>query len=87
VAPIEPEALSSPERVFIAATLREALRVEDVLTTAGVDYFVQVEAFATSLLFGPRQGAVFYVASGQAAYCRQRLTDEGLDRGVVNEQD
>jgi hypothetical protein len=87
VAHIEPEALSEPERVYVAATLREALRVEEVLTASGVDYIVQVEEFATSLLFSARHGAVFYVATGQAAYCRHRLTAEGLARGVVDDEE
>jgi hypothetical protein len=77
--------LVDAERVFIAGTLREALQVEELLTAEGIEYAVQIEPFGTSLLFSQRNGAAFYVGSGQAAYCRQRLTSEGLGRGVVRD--
>ena len=37
------------ERVFIAARLKEAQRVEEVLTLEGVDYVVNVEPFVSGL--------------------------------------
>lgn len=77
--------LVDAERVFIAGTLREALQVEELLTAEGVEYAVQIEPFGTSLLFSQRNGAAFYVGAAQAAYCRQRLTSEGLGRGVVRD--
>jgi hypothetical protein len=85
VARIEPDELSDPERIFIAAKLKEALRVEEMLTTAGVDYAVQVEPFGTSIFFSRRHGAAFYVSSGQAEYCRTRLVAHGLARGIVED--
>lgn len=88
MARIEPEALDDPERIYIAGSLRVALEIEEWLTTAGVDYAVQVEPFARSLLFGRlRMGAAFYVTSGQAAYCRERLIAAGFAGGVVEAQD
>jgi hypothetical protein len=88
MARIEPEELRDPERIYIASTLRVAQRVEEWLTTAGVDYAVQVEPFARSLLFSSlRMGAAFYVAAGQAAYCREQLTAAGLGGGVVEAQE
>ena len=88
MARIEPEALPDPERIYIAGSLRVALRIEEWLTTAGVDYAVQVEPFARSLLFNRlRMGAAFYVPSGQAAYCRERLHAAGLGGGVVEAQE
>lgn len=88
MARIEPEDLPDPEQIFIAGSVRVARRVEEWLTTAGVDYAVQVEPLGRSLLFNTlRMGAAFYVTSGQAAYCRQGLTAVGLGRGVVEEQD
>ena len=61
-----------------------ALRVEAWLTTAGVDYTVQVESIGRSLLFRTeRMGAVFYVNGGQAAYCREQLSAAGFGDGVV----
>ena len=84
MAHIEPEQLRDPERVFVARSLRIALRAEESLTAAGVDYTVQTESIGRSLLFGTeRIGAVFYVSTGQASYSRERLTAAGLGRGVV----
>jgi hypothetical protein len=88
MARIEPDALDDPERIYIAGTLRTALRIEDWLTMAGVDYAVQVEPYGRSLLFGTlRMGAAFYVRSGQAAYCREQLMTAGLGGGVVETQE
>ncbi len=87
MAHVEPEQMRDPERIFIARTLRLALRVEEWLTRAGVDYTVQTESLGRSLLFGSeRMGAVFYVTSGQALYCRQQLTAAGLGSGVADSQ-
>ena len=88
MARIEPEALSDPERIYIAGSLRMALRMEDWLDAAGVDYAVQVEPFARSLLFGSlRMGAAFYVRSSQAAYCRTQIEAAGFGGGVVEAQE
>lgn len=88
MARIEAEDLDDPQRIYIAGSLRVALRVEEQLTTAGVDYAVQVEPYGRSLLFNRlRMGAAFYVASGQAAYCREQLVAAGLGGGVVQAQD
>lgn len=85
MARVEPEHLRDPERIFIARTLRLALRVEEWLSKAGVDYAVQTESVGRSLLFGSeRMGAVFYVTPGQSQYCRQQLTAAGLGSGVVD---
>jgi hypothetical protein len=87
MAHVDPEAIADAEQIFLARKLREARRVEDFLTDAGVDYFVEVEAYARSFLFGTiRHGAAFYVASGIAADCRRRLVDAGFGRGVIREE-
>ena len=88
MARVESEDLSDPQRIFIASSLRVAQAVEESLTRGGVDYAVQVEPFARSLLFGSlRMGAAFYVASGEAARCRQQLIAAGFAGGVVEAQD
>lgn len=88
MARIEPEEVRDPERIFIARSLRLALRVEERLTNFGVDYAVQVESVGRSLLFRTeRMGAAFYVNAGQAAYCRQQLAAAGLGPGVVESQE
>ena len=81
---LEPEDLPDSEQIFIAGSLRLARRAEEWLTTAGIDYAVKVEAYGRSFLFGTeRMGAVFYVATTQAEYCRQQLTAAGLGGGVL----
>ena len=90
MARVESEALEhhETERVFVAARLAEAQQVEDVLTHAGVDYLVMVEPFVAGIFstFRPRNGAVFYVLVTQADYCRSKLIDAGLARGVIDER-
>jgi hypothetical protein len=84
---VEPDQVRDPELIFIARSLRLSLRVEEWLTTAGVDYLVEVEPVGRSLLFGSaRMGAVFYVNAGQASYCREQLTAAGFGRGVAESE-
>ena len=87
---VEREALEyhDLEQIFIAARLSEAQRVEEVLTLEGVEYVVSVEPFVAGIFstFRPRNGAVFYVASTQADYCRSKLISSGLGQGVVAEE-
>jgi hypothetical protein len=84
VAPVESEDLQDLERIFIAKTIRQARKAEELLTATGVDYVVQVEPYGRSLVFGTiRHGAAFYVAAAQAAHCRERLIGAGLGNGVV----
>jgi hypothetical protein len=84
---VDAEALRDPERVFVAKTLRQARQVEELLTQAGVDYVVQVEAYGRSFLFGTlKHGAAFYVTTTQALYCRERLVAAGFGKGVVDDE-
>lgn len=86
MASVDPEALRDPETIALARTLHEAKTLEDVLTQSGVDYVVQVEEYARSFLFGtPRHGAVFYVSTSQASYCRARLSEAGFGKAVIDE--
>ena len=87
MARVEPEQLRDPEAILIARSLRMALRAEEWLTTASIDYAVQIESVGRSLLFrAERMGAVFYVTAGQAFYCREQLNAAGLDSGVVESE-
>ena len=47
---------------------------------------VQVELFGYTFFGSARYGAVFYVAAGQAEYCRSALVAAGLELGVVEEE-
>lgn len=84
MARVEPDALADPEQVYIAASMREARKVEALLTGRGVNYATQVEVLGRSSLFGSlRHGAAFYVDAGQADYCRSALAEGGLSQGLV----
>ena len=85
MARVDPEAFADREltRVFIAATLAEALQAENVLTERGVDYVVEVELLGRTLLGSDRYGAAFYVMFSQAPYCGSQLVAAGLAPGVL----
>jgi len=48
--------------IYIAKKLREALKIEALLTAAGIDYFVEPDTYTGGLLFRRElTGAFFYV--------------------------
>ena len=48
--------------VYVAKTLKEALRLEEVLTGAGFDYLVEPDTYRGGVVFvSERVGAFFYV--------------------------
>jgi hypothetical protein len=50
------------ELVYIAKKLDDALRLESVLTTAGIDYGVEADNYRGGIIFqSERVGAFFYV--------------------------
>jgi len=69
----------------MAAKLKEARRVEDLLTAHEVSYVVEVEPFSRTLFGTLRYGAAFYVIAGQAEYCRSQLVAAGFERGVLRD--
>lgn len=61
--------------VYIAKKLKEALRLEQALTEAGIDYLVEPDTYTGGIVFrSERVGAFFYVAP----------ESESQARGVVN---
>jgi len=53
--------------VYIASTLRKALKLEALLTDNGVQYAVETDTYRSGLIFRTdRVGAFFYVAAGDA---------------------
>lgn len=72
-------------RVFIAATMVEARRAEDVLTAHEVRYAVVAEPIGRTLFGSPRNSAVFYVAASDADTCATILITNGLEFGVVRD--
>ena len=66
----EPEHFGEQELslLYVAQKLKHALRLEQLLTDAGLDYLVESDEYAVGLLFRRvRVGAFFYVAPDQAA--------------------
>ena len=65
--------------VYVAKKLKEALRLEDVLTQAGLDYLVEPDKYSGGVIFrSERVGAFFYVAPEQEAAAREILEREGF---------
>ncbi|MCS6953122.1 MAG: hypothetical protein RMK57_11490 [Bryobacterales bacterium] len=76
----EPEFLDDCDAVliYIARRLGEALRLEELLTTAGVDYVVEVDHYVGGFLFRrARAGAFFYVRPDAAPVARELMVRNG----------
>jgi len=65
--------------IHVARKLKEALRVEEVLTGAGLDYVVEPDEYSVGTIFRRRRiGAFFYVAVHDGPSARELLRREGL---------
>ena len=75
--------------LYVAKKLKEALRLEKLLTDAGLDYLVEPDKYKGGIIFpSERVGAFFYVAPANDSAARQALLragfepyDTGPDRG------
>jgi len=64
--------------VYIAKRLNEALRLEAILSTAGVDYGVEADDYRGGFIFQRvRTGAFFYVLPDAAEAARRILQENG----------
>jgi hypothetical protein len=72
-------------RVYLAAKLDEAERVERALDAAGVEYAVEAEPYAApgSLGAWTRTGAGFWVVAAVLDPAADALASAGLTRGLV----
>ena len=62
---------------YIAKKLREALKIEALLTDAGIDYLVEPGAYVGGVLFQRElTGAFFYVAPADSDRTRQLLSEQ-----------
>ena len=67
-----------PVLVYIAKRLNEALRLEALFSTAGVDYGVEADEYRGGFIFQRvRAGAFFYVLPDAAETARQLLRENG----------
>lgn len=65
--------------IYIAKKLRDATRLEEVLTAAGVDYGVEADEYRGGVVFTTtRIGAFFYVLTETVAVARETLERAGF---------
>jgi hypothetical protein len=65
--------------IYVAKKLKEALRLEQLLTEAGLDYLVEPDKYSGGLIFrSERVGAFFYVAPSDEASAREMLQRSGF---------
>ena len=64
--------------VYMARKLREALRLEEILTASDIDYAVEADTYEGGLLFRRQlTGAYFYVHPADLDRARQVLQSNG----------
>jgi hypothetical protein len=64
--------------IYIAKRLKDALKLEQVLTAAGVDYGVEPDRYKGGFIFqSERIGAFFYVPEEAAEAARLVMTGHG----------
>jgi len=67
-----------PVLVYIAKHLKDALRLESIFSTAGVDYGVEADEYQGGIIFRRmRTGAFFYVLPGAADTARRVMREKG----------
>ena len=67
-----------PVLVYIAKRLRDALRLESVLTAAGLDYGVEPDHYSGGVIFrSQRVGAFFYVLPGAVEATHRVMRNAG----------
>jgi len=65
--------------IYIAKRLTEALRLENLLTEAGLDYLVEPDKYSGGIIFqSERVGAFFYVAPGDESAAKDTLSRGGF---------
>lgn len=67
------------ELVYIAKKLKDALRLEDLLTASGIDYAVETDTYTGGVVFRTqRVGAFFYVLPGELGRTQRLLEQNGF---------
>ena len=65
--------------IYIAKQLKDALRLETVLTEAGLDYLVEPDKYSGGVIFqSERVGAFFYVAPADEGAAKDTLSRNGF---------
>ncbi|HEY7392040.1 MAG TPA: hypothetical protein VH640_26215 [Bryobacteraceae bacterium] len=69
-----------PSLVYIAKKLKDALRLESILTSAGVDYGVEADQYRGGVIFrSVRVGAFFYVRTDSEDSVREIMRRHGFE--------
>jgi hypothetical protein len=67
-----------PRLIYIAKTLRDALRLEGLFTEAGLDYGVEADNYTGGVVFrSTRTGAFFYVLPDALELALRVMQDNG----------
>lgn len=67
-----------PQLIYIAKKLKDALRLESLLTGAGVDYGVETDQYQGGIVFrSNRTGAFFYVIEEMREAALRVMLDNG----------
>ena len=77
----EPEDFADQEMalVYVAKKLKDALRVEEMFTGAGLDYLVETDTYHGGVIFrSERVGAFFYVEIADESAARAALIRAGF---------
>ena len=65
--------------IYIAKKLKDALRLESVLTEAGIDYAVEPDQYVGGVIFrSERVGAFFYTAPESTERVREAMHRNGF---------
>ena len=68
-----------PVLIYIAKKLKDALRLEDVFTQAGLDYGVEADQYRGGVIFrSVRAGAFFYVLPETVGAASEVMTRSGF---------
>ena len=66
--------------VYVARKLKDAMRLEDVLTKAGLDYYVEPDQYISgTILKRQRVGAFFYVLPDIDEAVRRIMRESGFE--------
>jgi hypothetical protein len=66
--------------LYVAKKLKEALRLEELLTAAGIEYLVETDKYSGGVIFrSERVGAFFYVAPANDSAARETLARAGIE--------
>jgi hypothetical protein len=69
-----------PALIYIAKKLKDALRLEEVFTSSGVDYGVEADEYKGGVIFHTtRVGAFFYVRPDSAEVAREIMRRHGFE--------